>query len=203
MDLISFLLIVGFISLSGVLMPGPVFVAAVAKGAEHRHAGAWIALGHLFVEVPLIIVLAAGFSQVFDNLWVKILIGFAGGGLLTYMGVRMFLIRGEPEVAKRAFPMHPILAGIITTISNPYFILWWATVGVLLIITALVFDWMGIIAFIIVHEACDLSWDWLVSYTVNKSKKLWTKKVHAIVFGVCGLFLIILGIYFILAFWLV
>ena len=45
MELIFFLIMVGFISLSGVLMPGPVFAAAVVKGAENKHAGAWIALG--------------------------------------------------------------------------------------------------------------------------------------------------------------
>ncbi len=201
-ELLGFLLTVGIISLTGVLMPGPVFAAAIAKGAEHRHAGAWIALGHLIVEVPLILALAAGFSFVFDNIWVRLVIGLAGGGLLLFMGVRMVLIRSDTEVIKRAFPMHPMIAGILTTISNPYFILWWATVGVLLIITALTFGWFGILIFIIVHESCDLAWDWLVSYSVNKSKKIWTKQVHAIVFGICGLILVFFGIYFILAPWL-
>ena len=109
------------------------------------------------------------------------MIGIAGGGLLLYMGIRMVLMRGDTEVVKQAFPTHPLVAGIITTISNPYFILWWATIGVLLIITALTFGWVGVITFIIVHESCDLGWDWLVSYTVYKSKKLWTNKIHVIV----------------------
>lgn len=201
MEILYYLLTVGIISLSGVLMPGPVFAAAVAKGTEHRHAGAWIALGHLIVEVPLIILLAAGFSFVFTNIWVRIVIGLLGGGLLLIMGVQMFRMRLDREVASRAFPMHPIIAGIITTVSNPYFILWWATVGLLLIVTALTFGWMGILAFIIVHESCDLGWDWSVSYWVNRSKKFWTDRVHGIVFGFCGIILIIFGIYFMLAFW--
>ncbi|WP_455393317.1 LysE family transporter [[Eubacterium] cellulosolvens] len=182
-------------------MPGPVFAAAVAKGTEHRHAGAWIALGHLIVEVPIILLLAAGFSFIFTNLWVRIIIGVLGGGLLLVMGVQMFRMRRDREVVKRAFPMHPIIAGIITTVSNPYFILWWATVGLMLILTALAFGWFGILAFILVHESCDLGWDWLVSYSVNKSKTFWTDKVHAIVFGICGLLLIFFGIYFMLVFW--
>ena len=201
-ELIAFLALVGIISLSGVMMPGPVFIAAVAKGAEHKHAGAWIALGHLMVEVPLILGLAAGFSFIFENIWAKIIIGFVGGGLLVYIGLKMMLIKDDPEVISRAFPIHPILAGIITTASNPYFILWWATVGVLLVFSALTFGWLGVLTFIIVHECCDLGWDWFVSYTVHESKKLWTENVYKYLLRGCGLVLIGFGIYFILADWL-
>ena len=201
-ELIGFLFSVGIISLSGVLMPGPVFAAAVAKGTEHRHAGAWVAVGHIMFEVPLILLLATGFSYIFTNFWVRIIIGIVGGPLLLVMGVQMFRFRKDRELVTRAFPMHPILAGIITTVSNPYFILWWATIGLLLIVTALTFGWVGIITFIIVHESCDLGWDWVVSYTVNRSQKLWTDKFHAIVFGLCGILLIAFGLYFIFAFWL-
>jgi threonine/homoserine/homoserine lactone efflux protein len=201
-ELIAFLALVGIISISGVMMPGPVFIAAVAKGAEHKHAGAWIALGHLIVEVPLILVLAAGFSFIFENIWAKMIIGLVGGGLLVYIGLKMMLIKDDPEVISRAFPMHPILAGIITTASNPYFILWWATIGVLLVFTALTFGWFGVLAFIIVHESCDLAWDWFVSYTVHESKKLWTENVYKYLIRGCGLVLIGFGIYFILVYWL-
>lgn len=195
-----FLLSVGFVSLTGVLMPGPVFAAAVVKGVENKNAGAWIAFGHLLVEVPLILAIAAGLHYVFTYDIVKAVIGLAGGSILLYMGVRMFQMRSKEEVIKQAFPMHPMLAGIITTITNPYFILWWATIGASFIFIALDFGVMGIIAFLIVHESCDLGWDYLVSYSVFKSKKVWTEKVRVYVFGGCGILLIFFGIYFILAF---
>lgn len=203
MDLIFFLVTVFIISLTGVLMPGPVLAASIAKGTEHRHAGAWIAFGHLLVEVPLIIALAIGFSYIFDNIWVKLIIGFAGGGLLLYMGYRMIQLRDNLEVVRKTFPSHPMVAGILTTISNPYFILWWATVGAKLTLDAVGFGIIGIALFIAVHESCDLGWDWFVSYSVFKSKKFWKKSVHIYVFGICGLMLLILGGYFILAYWLV
>lgn len=201
-ELIAFLASVGIISLSGVMMPGPVLAASIAKGTEYRHAGAWIALGHLIIEVPLIIVLAIGLSFVFNNIWVRIIIGFAGGGLLLYMGYHMIKMRGELEVVKKTFPSHSMVAGIVTTVINPYFIIWWATLGAKLTLDAVGFGIIGIILFIIVHESCDLGWDWFVSYSVNKSKKLWSKKVHSYVFGICGLMLLILGGSFILAYWL-
>ena len=201
LDLLFFLVTVGIISLSGVLMPGPVFAAAVVKGAENKHAGAWIALGHLIVEIPLIIVIAAGFYFIFTNDWVQIGIGMVGGALLIYMGIRMIQLRGEVDVVKRAFPTHPMVAGIMTTASNPYFIFWWATVGAALIIQSIAFGILGVVLFIIVHESCDLGWDYFVSYSVHESKKFWTKRVYAWVFGIFGLFLVGFGVYFMVGVW--
>ena len=201
MEFILFLLMVGFISLSGVLMPGPVFAAAVVKGAENKHAGAWIALGHLVVEIPLILVIAAGFYFIFTYHWVQIGIGMVGGALLFFMGIRMIQLRGEVDVVKKAFPTHPVVAGIMTTATNPYFIFWWATVGASLTLIALSFGLFGVITFIIVHESCDLGWDWFVSYSVNRSKKFWTKKIYAYVFGGCGILLMVFGLYFMIGVW--
>lgn len=202
MELLLFLLAVGIVSLSGVLMPGPVFAAAIVKGAENRHAGAWIALGHLLVEVPLILLIAGGLHYVFANDSVKTGIGFAGGALLLYMGIRMFQMRKKEEVIKHAFPMHPMIAGVVTTATNPYFILWWATVGASFILLALGFGVVGLLAFMVVHESCDLGWDYFVAYTVFRSRKLWTRRIHASIFGGCGVLLIAFGIYFLFAFWM-
>jgi threonine/homoserine/homoserine lactone efflux protein len=202
LDIFIFLLTVGFISLSGVLMPGPVFAASVIKGVERKHAGAWIALGHLSVEVPLILCIIAGLYYVFTNQWVKAGIGLVGGVLLIVLGLRMIQKRADKEVIKTAFPYHPYIAGVITTISNPYFILWWATVGASLILWGLTFGLIGIVGFIIVHECCDLGWDYLVAYTSYKSRNLWTEKRKAYIFGFCGLLLVVFGVYFLFAFWI-
>ena len=197
----AFLGAVGVISLSGVMMPGPVMIAAIAKGSENKHAGLWIALGHLIVEIPLIALIAMGFYYILTDNWVQGIIGIGGGALLLYMGIQMIRMREEKEVVEKAFPGHPILAGIITTIGNPYFILWWATIGATLIIGALEFGIIGIVGFIIVHETCDVLWDWFLSYSVHRSKDMWTDKSHAIIFGVCGAVLVVFGVYFMMAFW--
>jgi threonine/homoserine/homoserine lactone efflux protein len=154
------------------------------------------------VEIPLIIVIATGFYFIFTNHWVQIGIGVVGGALLLYMGIRMIQLRGEVNVVEKAFPTHPMVAGIMTTASNPYFIFWWATVGAALIIQSIAFGVLGIILFIIVHESCDLGWDYFISYSVHESKRFWTKKVYAWVFGICGTFLVIFGIYFMVGVWL-
>jgi threonine/homoserine/homoserine lactone efflux protein len=200
-DIFIFLLTVGFISLSGVLMPGPVFAASIIKGAERKHAGAWIALGHLSVEIPLILCIIAGLYYVFMNQWVKAGIGLVGGLFLIFLGIRMIQKRQDKESMKTAFPYHPFIAGAITTISNPYFILWWATVGASLIIWGLVFGLIGVVGLIVVHESCDLGWDYLVAYASYKSRNLWTERRKAYILGICGFLLVVCGIYFMFAFW--
>ena len=181
-------------------MPGPVFAASIIKGVERKNAGAWIALGHLSVEVPLILCIIAGLYYLFTNQWVKAGIGLIGGLLLIFLGIRMIQMRWDKEVIKTAFPYHPFIVGIITTISNPYFILWWATVGATLILWGLTFGLVGIIGFIVVHECCDLSWDYFVAYTSFRSRNLWTEKRRAYIFSICGLVFIVFGIYFMLTF---
>jgi threonine/homoserine/homoserine lactone efflux protein len=201
LEIFLFLLTVGFISLSGVLMPGPLFAAAIVKGAESKHAGAWIAFGHLIVEVPLMLCIMAGLYYVFTNQWVKAGIGLVGGALLIYLGLRMVQKRRDKESVTAVFPYHPFIAGVITTASNPYFILWWATVGASLLILAMGFGVAGIIGMIVVHESCDLGWDSFVAYTSFRSRHLWTERRKAYILGCCGLLLIVFGAYFLLAFW--
>ncbi len=183
-------------------MPGPVFTAAVVKGAESKHAGALVALGHLIVEVPLIIIIGLGFAYVFTHNLVELFVGVLGGGFLVYMGASMFIHRRHEEVAKRSVAKNAVVAGMITTATNPYFIIWWATVGALLIERSLTYGALGIVLFVVVHESCDFAWDYLVSYIVNTSKKLWNETVRIWIFGFFGLLLMVFGAYFILAYWL-
>ena len=53
--MLPFLLSVVVISLSGVMMPGPLFAVTVAKSYKSQLAGMQIALGHALVEIPLIL----------------------------------------------------------------------------------------------------------------------------------------------------
>jgi threonine/homoserine/homoserine lactone efflux protein len=180
------------------MMPGPVLVGTIAKGYKDKNAGMKIALGHGVVEFPLIGVIAIGLGSFFENQGVMIAIGIIGGSMLVYIGYNMIQMRKEVDEEKEKFlPYHPIIVGVITTVSNPYFFLWWATIGLLLIATAVSFGVLALIVFAVLHWSCDFAWDYFVSFTVFKSKKLWTEKARNIVFGIFGVIMIMFGIYFI------
>jgi threonine/homoserine/homoserine lactone efflux protein len=196
------LLLVGTatISLSGVMMPGPVFAVTVARGRSSPWAGSLVALGHGAVEFPLMALVVWGLASFFQERPVQIAIGLAGGAMLVWMGYG--LLRSRPEEGEivgktpRVWRAPPVLAGMTTTASNPYFFLWWATVGATLLSRGLAFGLPGLLAVAATHWTCDLAWDTLVSFLTFHSRRLWTPLVHRLVFGGCGLLLIGFGIYF-------
>ena len=117
------------ISLTGVMAPGPLVAVTVGKGSGNQHAGALVALGHGIVEFPLMIAIYFGFGYLFGLPYVKQAIGIAGGGFLLFMAVGMFRsIRGG-EVAAAADGRSPVAAGAVLSAANPYFLIWWATIG--------------------------------------------------------------------------
>jgi threonine/homoserine/homoserine lactone efflux protein len=189
------------ISFSGVLIPGPMTAVSVAKGLKDRAAGIKIATGHGLIEVPLILLIYFGFARFFqdpDSL-LNSVIAFFGGAMLMYMGGTMFKIRKSILEKSQDMPIGSIGAGVITSGGNPSFFIWWATVGILLIINAAIFGPLGLIAFIIIHISADFLWYGLLSFGTYRSKHLMSKRFHEALFGVLSIFLIFLGTWFVLS----
>ncbi len=196
-SVLLFLGSVVIISLSGVMMPGPVLAGTIAKGSKDRHAGLWIGLGHGIVELPLIALIYFGLGSFFENNGVMMAIGIVGGNMLIFMGQSMLKHRQADSGDEKYLPYHPLVVGIITSVSNPYFFLWWATIGVLLVSVASGFGVWMVLVFALLHWACDIFWDWFVSLATHRSKGLWKDNTQAMIFGACGLTLIAFGIFFI------
>ena len=197
-ELIIFLASAAVISLSGVMSPGPMTAAAIGHGARSRSAGVWISLGHGAVEVPLIVVLYLGASALFQADWTRITIGLAGGLFLLYMGVGLMRTRAElpgseDKTSTKSSFTAPVVAGILMSIGNPYFLLWWATIGLGLVMGAETFGAIGIVAFIIVHWSCDLIWFTILSALSNKGVETFGAKLYQRVSLACGVALILFG----------
>jgi len=198
-----FLLSAAGISLTGVMLPGPMTAATIAKGYSDKHAGAWIAAGHAVVEVPIIAVIYAviyfGFEHFIDSPQVKMGIYLAGGLMLLYLGFRMFRATRETLGAVSGLPASSLVTGIVITGTNPAFYMWWATVGAVLITGAARFGLVGVILLAVVHLPCDLVWSEFLSIGTFGSRRWWTQKVQRIVFGVCALILAGFGVWFCLS----
>lgn len=185
------------ISFSGVMMPGPVLAATIAKGYRDGRAGLKIALGHGLVEFPLMALIVLSLGFVFEDERVMLTIGLVGGALLVFMGAAMIRSRKKIAVKGRdSLPESALASGALTTSANPYFFLWWATVGAVLIFTAQEFGPMIVLAFAVVHWSCDLLWYSFTSFAVFRSRHLWTPLVHEVVFGACGALMVVFGVYF-------
>jgi threonine/homoserine/homoserine lactone efflux protein len=184
------------VSLSGVMLPGPLTAATIASGYRDKNAGLMIGVGHGIIEIPIIALVYFGFSSYLSVPIVRQTTGVAGGLLLVAMGLLIFFTFKKPIDGTEKLSYSPLVTGMVMTGGNPYFLLWWATIGVALITTAVTFGLFGLVVFTILHLACDIGWDQFLSVTVFKTKHLWTPKAQKIVFSICAAVLVGLGIYF-------
>jgi threonine/homoserine/homoserine lactone efflux protein len=136
---------------------------------------------------------ALGLANVLRGPAAMAVISIAGSAVLCWMGLAM--VRSAPKATLGAAPakarmLNPITAGIIVSLSNPYWTLWWATVGL-----AFLFKWpeagrLGIVAFAVGHVLSDLAWYSFVSAGVARGRKLMPLKLYRFVLGLCGVALV-------------
>lgn len=191
-----FLLSAAGISLTGVMFPGPVTAVTVAKGYNHKHAGASIAVGHAAIEIPLIAAIYLGLSHFMNSARVTDIIYVVGGLMLFYLGFRMFRSVGERPGEIGGIPGNSVVAGIVITGTNSAFYVWWVTLGVALVVGAAKYGLVGLLLFAVVHWLCDLAWLEVLSVSTFKSRKWWTQGVQRVVFRVCALVLVGFGVWF-------
>lgn len=198
-DFYVFMLSVVVISLSGVMSPGPLFAVTIAKASKDKKAGLMISLGHGVIEFPLMLLIYFGFNWFFTLTTVQKTISLVGGFIMIYMGIQMLRTRKENGEEPSFFRHSSLVSAILATGANPYFLLWWATIGAALVTNAALFGPVGFAIFSITHWSCDLIWNVFVSVTVFKSKRFWTQKMRNIIFGFCFIMLTGFGAWFILS----
>lgn len=182
------------VSLSGALAPGPITAAVLAAGTRSRHAGALTALGHAVIEFPLMVLIVAGLGAVFSQPLVRLGIGGVGGLFLALMGIQLMLTaRTATATAAAGGARGPFLTGVVLTAANPYFLIWWATVGLALATRAVQFGVLGFVLFGIVHWLCDLVWLEALSLASHKGTQLIGGRLQQIVLFGCGLMLLFFG----------
>jgi threonine/homoserine/homoserine lactone efflux protein len=192
----AFLAIAVVASLSGVLAPGPVTAVTIGKGSQSPHSGAWIAVGHGIVEIPLMILLALGIGRWFADPMLKVILGILGGLFLFYTAAGLLRGIGREKAASSSYSGTPLLAGIILSVGNPYFFIWWATIGAALILQSRAFGLLGFVAFCLAHWLCDFLWGYFLSALSFTGRKFFGKWFQQAVFAFCGVALLAFGGWF-------
>ncbi len=199
------LLLIGFssfvVAFSGALVPGPLFSITVAESARRgASAGPLIIAGHGILELALVILIAFGFGPLFTLSSVKLAISVVGGLMLVFMGCRLVRdARGARLLApseRGQKGIHPVFSGIIGSISNPYWSIWWLTIGMGYLMSSLKFGMRGVAVFFAGHIMADLGWYSVVSFAVSKGRRVMGDRGYRFMLYSCGLFLIGFGIWF-------
>jgi len=193
------------VGLSGALMPGTVFVAVVLQASRKGwKVGPLIVLGHALLETGFGVALVLGLSAVMGVQIVRTTIGLVGGVFLLWMGFSLLKTSRHAEILTTSSGQEPplvssapVLAGLVASSINPYFYVWWATVGNVFTMKGLeLAGLLGVAIFMVSHWMSDLSWYTLISLSVGKSRGYMSNRIYRMILGACGAFLIALGLVF-------
>ena len=207
MDFLSLFITVVLISSSGALAPGPLFFANVSLGLDHgAKSGLYFSIGHSIVEFPLILLLSYGLLSALNAVYIKTFIGLAGGVTLIFFGLLQlrssYKFRSAAlnnEYKKRRLS-NPLLIGVLLTGLNPFFIIWWLTVGAQLIYLSLALaSLLGILIVFLFHVWIDYAWLITTAYLARKGKMIINSKIYRVILFFFGIVLIYFGIHFILS----
>jgi threonine/homoserine/homoserine lactone efflux protein len=134
-----------------------------------------------------------------SDLVVQIVLAIVGGGMILWMGISMYLDRLRVVREGKDLPYPAFVAGITMTALNPFFLLWWATVGGLLVMQFLEFGVQGLFILIIVHWSCDLVWLTFVSQFIHRTHHFLGPRFQEWLFIATAIFLAAFGIKYIIS----
>ncbi len=215
MQIMLYSFLIGF---SGAITPGPVLTAVIKETPQRGwKTGPLVVLGHSFTEIGLLIGLGLGLITVLQSDLAVIVVSLAGGALLCVLACLMLvdvfvkkvsittqLEKTDSDGFKTKY--RPIFDGILLSVTNPFWIVWWATIGIGLIYTNLPplsvvpidFGLMGLTIFYIGHIAADLSWYTFISGMIHSGKRWISDRVYHVILVGCAVFLIYLGVTFLI-----
>ena len=206
------------VALTGAMAPGPLLTYTIIQSVRTERRGylmgVWVIIGHALLEMGIVIFLLLGFSFVLKNVLVVRIIGTIGGIILAWFGAGIILnvYKGKistsflgasnpsgdnPAGVERKGLNNPVLGGVLVSMSNPYWWVWWATIGFAFMIQ---FDisfqnWPRLLAFFVGHEAGDLIWYVFVSVLAFFGIRHLNKKAYYGILVLCGVFMILFGLY--------
>jgi threonine/homoserine/homoserine lactone efflux protein len=196
--------VIGF---SGAVSPGPVLARTISQVPRHGFlTGPIIIVGHMFLELALVLGLAFGLGRILQGKLAFSIIGFVGG--IVLLGFAVSMLRSLPRLtldlsgsssrestSKRGL----VRDGVITSIANPYWTLWWATIGLSYIALAQPLGVAGLVVFFVGHVLSDYAWYALVSGAIAAGRRHIPDWAYRGLTGLCALGLGYFGVTFVFA----
>jgi len=200
MDYLSIFLVSFAIALSGALAPGPLLATVIYESPKHGFkTGPLLILGHALLEIAMVAFIILGLNRFVNNPLVFKILTFCGSIILIYFGLRMFLSAPRASLDLKSTPTgssNLIFAGATVSIANPYWTIWWLSIGLGLVLAAQRQGLIAIGIFFLGHILADLGWYSLVSLMISRTRHFISQKAYRIMLSVCALALIGFGVYF-------
>jgi threonine/homoserine/homoserine lactone efflux protein len=188
------------VALSGAVMPGPLLTITISETSRRGvMTGPLLIAGHAILELALVVALLMGLAPLLTMKPVFIVIALAGSAVLLWMGVGMLrtlpamtLVTTGGDSSGKSL----ILSGILMSLVNPYWSIWWATIGLGYILHSMNAGAMGVVAFFTGHIMGDLFWYAAVSTAIWKGRRLLSDRGYRFLIGTCAVCLILFSCLF-------
>ncbi|MCM8767804.1 MAG: LysE family translocator [Candidatus Omnitrophica bacterium] len=189
------------IGLSGAISPGPLLAITIEQTIKRNYkAGPLIIIGHSILELLMITFLIIGFGETLKKEIVRSYLNIFGGFFLIFFGFLTLISikKINFSYSKTSYCNYSLIfKGIFVSLSNPYWTIWWVTIGIVYLSFALPYGFFGVFLFFFGHISSDFLWYSFVSYSLYKSKKLIKEKYLNYLSVFLGIFLICFGIFLI------
>jgi len=198
-----------FIAFSGAVVPGPLLTVTIVETTRKGIlAGPLLIVGHGLLEVMMVIGLMFGLGEVLTSEMAGAVLSIIGGAVLFWMGWGIVSgtlkgkfsvtadVSGEPTArGKSAFSL--TILGMVISVANPYWTLWWITFGAGFLQKTWLYGWMGAFTFFTGHILADFTWYVVVSVLVVTGQRFLASKAYRYLLILSGIFLNVMALYFI------
>jgi len=199
------------VGLTGAVAPGPLLALVLSETLKSGiTASLLIVTGHSLLELLAVLGLTMGLATILANALISALIGAVGGAVMLYFAYLMITdaARGVnapgtssgPQSARVRLNAGKWLGylglGALISLSNPYWTVWWATIGAGFMTTVAAGGGAAIHAFYFGHILADYVWYVLVAVLVLTGSRMLGNRTYRFLLAGCGVCLVLFGAYF-------
>jgi threonine/homoserine/homoserine lactone efflux protein len=198
------------VAFTGALMPGPMLTLVISSVAQKGFKTAvFIVIGHSALELLIVAGFYLGVLKYLDNALAVKIISIVGGAFLIYTGVSIIVSVARKKI-KLDLDSKKITQnlgtkgalvitgkGILISLANPYWYVWWMTIGAAFMVKSVQHSFGGAASFYTGHILADFIWYLFVGFLISTGRRFFNQKVYIGILIACSLFLLYLGIRFI------
>lgn len=170
------------VSASGVLAPGPLFVTNILYGTRQgAMAGVKVAHGHALVELLVIAIIAASLFSVpaFVDQYGGPIAILGGVAVLGFAATQVYSVLKKKRQNSSTQNKTPFVVGVALTAFNPFFLVWWLTVGLKLVADSSVFGLVAGVSLLFgLHIWMDYAWLAGTAYLASKGSSVLGSKYY-------------------------
>lgn len=195
-------------AIAAVVSPGPVTATILSESPRQGwKVGPLVAGGHSGLEFLMVTLLAFGLAAGMNSPLATTIIGVLGGVTLLVIGVSYLYgaLRGKirlPNPEQVSEPRsYPALfgLGVVTTLANPFWYVWWVTVAAGYLAQAQAIGIGTMLAFYLGHISADFAWDTFLSTSASAGRRILTDRRYQVLILLTGGFMVYLGVLFIVS----